>query len=171
METREKMVRSPEKRIGISSKYFNIFLAGSIENGAAEDWRTEFYDKFLSICPIYKGVMFNPRREVWDSTLKRDISEPETYSQITWELDYLKRAELIVMYFSPGTISPITLLELGLYANSGKLIVVCPDGYFRKADVDIVCKENNIPMFPSIDIMIRETVRRYDTFNDALLRA
>ena len=34
--------------------------------------------------------------------------------------------------------APITLLELGLFARSGKLIVCCPDGYWRKGNIEVV---------------------------------
>jgi hypothetical protein len=52
----------------------------------------------------------------------------------------MERADLIALYLSPGTKSPISLLELGLYASSGKLVVCCPEGFWRKGNVDIVCK-------------------------------
>jgi len=36
------------------------------------------------------------------------------------------------------------MLELGLYANSGKMVVCCPDGFWRKWNIDIVCENHNI---------------------------
>jgi hypothetical protein len=55
------------------------------------------------------------------------------------------------MYFHPETKAPISLLELGLHAASGKIIVVCPDGFWRKGNVEIVCTRYNIPMFNSLE--------------------
>jgi hypothetical protein len=49
------------------------------------------------------------------------------------------------MYFVPGTISPISLMELGLFAN--KCVVYCPEGFERKGNVDIVCQRYNIPVY------------------------
>lgn len=46
---------------------------------------------------------------------------------------------VIAMWFAPETKAPITLLELGLFARSGKVIVGCPDGFWRKGNVEIVC--------------------------------
>lgn len=63
---------------------------------------------------------------------------------ITWELDALDLADFIIMYFDPATKSPISLLELGLYSSTGKLVVCCPDGFWRKGNVDIVCKRLGI---------------------------
>ena len=52
------------------------------------------------------------------------------------------------MYFSPGTKSPISLLELGLIVNSDTLVIVyCPDGFWRKGNVDIVCDKYLIPVY------------------------
>ena len=55
------------------------------------------------------------------------------------------------MYFSPKTISPISLLEFGLHARSQKLIVICPDGYSRKGNVYIVCEHYNILQFSTLE--------------------
>lgn len=55
------------------------------------------------------------------------------------------------MYLDPNTKSPISLLELGLHANSKKLWVVCPDGFWRKGNVEVVCSLYDIPLFNSLD--------------------
>ena len=61
---------------------------------------------------------------------------------------------MIIMYFSPETKSPISLLELGLYANSGKILVCCPEGFWRKGNVDIVCEKFSIPNFDNLENLI-----------------
>ena len=35
-------------------------------------------------------------------------------------------------------------MEFGLYAKTGKLLVLCPDGFWRKGNVDIVSEEYNV---------------------------
>jgi hypothetical protein len=119
---------------------YTIFLAGSIEMGKAEDWQMDFSRQFME----YPINILNPRRENWDSTWVQTIENPQFREQVEWELRGLAMADLIVMYLQPNTISPISLLELGLYANSGKLVVCCPDGFFRKGNIDIVCEKNDI---------------------------
>ena len=47
--------------------------------------------------------------------------------------------------------SPITLLELGIHAKSRKLIVYCPEGFWRKGNVDIVCEKYNIKQVDSFE--------------------
>ena len=37
-------------------------------------------------------------------------------------------------------------MELGLCANQDNIIVCCPDGFWRKGNVQIVCTTYNIPL-------------------------
>jgi hypothetical protein len=71
--------------------------------------------------------------------------------QVEWELDALTRADLVLMHFEPATKAPVTLLELGLFASSGKLIVSCPDGYWRKGNVEVVCARFGVLLVDSLD--------------------
>lgn len=130
---------------------FTIFLAGSIEMGAAEDWQSIIPDLFRDREEL---TFFNPRRDDWDSSWEQKESNPEFNKQVNWELDHLDKADIIFMYFSPETKSPISLLELGLYANSGKMIVCCPDGFWRKGNVDIVCSRHGIPVFNTLEAAV-----------------
>lgn len=125
----------------------SVFLGGSIEMGAAIDWQTDMAKFFLE----RDWNVFNPRRPDWDSTWQQDIENPQFYQQVKWELNALRKSDLIIMYLVPGTISPISLMEFGKYSGSGKMWVVCPDGYFRKGNVDIVSEEDNNPVFTSLD--------------------
>jgi hypothetical protein len=129
-----------------------IFLAGSIEMGKAENWQSRvekhFEDAERDI------TLLNPRRLDWDSSWEQSISNARFREQVEWELNALEKADYIFLYLSPGTKSPISLLELGLFAHSGKLIVCCPDGFWRKGNVDIVCKKYNITLYSILDFAI-----------------
>jgi hypothetical protein len=125
-----------------------VFLAGSIEMGAAEDWQTIVTNKMEEFeIPV---TLFNPRRDSWDSSWEQRESNPQFNQQVNWEMDRLNECDFIFMYFSPGTKSPISLLELGLMASSGKLVVVCPDGFWRKGNVEVVCNYYNIPFYNNL---------------------
>lgn len=113
-----------------------VFLAGSIEMGAAEDWQTRLTAKLEA----RDLVVLNPRRDEWDTSWRQSIDEPKFREQVEWELDGLERADVIAMWFAADTRSPITLLELGLFARSGKLIVGCPPGFWRRGNVEVVCQ-------------------------------
>jgi hypothetical protein len=128
-----------------------VFLAGSIEMGKAEDWQSMIPGLFKNRGNL---TFFNPRRDDWDSSWEQKESNPEFNKQVNWELDHLEKADLIFMYFSPETTSPISLLELGLYADSDKIIVCCPDGFYRKGNVDIVCAVYDIPVYNTLDAAI-----------------
>jgi hypothetical protein len=96
-----------------------IFLAGSIEMGLAENWQ----EKTVRELSEFDVVLLNPRRDDWDSSWTQSINNPQFREQVEWELKAMEDATDIIMYFSPGTKSPITLLELGLFTRSGKLLV------------------------------------------------
>lgn len=141
-------IQPPKRRLN----EFRVFLAGSIEMGKASDWQRKILDsEELWGWPI---VALNPRRDDWDSSWEQSITCPEFNAQVTWELDMLDRADLIVLYLEPGTMSPISLLELGLHADSRKLVVCCPEGFWRKGNVDIVCQRHGIKQVETIDEII-----------------
>jgi hypothetical protein len=66
----------------------------------------------------------------------------------------LEAADLIIVHFDPATQSPITMLELGLFAMSGKLVVCCPQGFWRKGNIDIVCEKYGIEQVANIEALI-----------------
>jgi hypothetical protein len=140
-------LKSPNQ---ISPEQFNlnsIFSAGSIENGVVIDWQSELKELLKDT----KGLILNPRRDSWDPTWKQTKDNPEFKEQVLWELEHLQYCDLIVVYIDPNTKSPITLLELGLFASSNKIVVCCPEGFYRKGNVDIVCELHNIPMVDNIN--------------------
>ncbi|MFZ5439767.1 MAG: nucleoside 2-deoxyribosyltransferase domain-containing protein [Myxococcota bacterium] len=131
-----------------------VFLAGSIELGTAEDWQT----RATTVLEDLGVVVLNPRREAWDVSWEQRARFPPFREQVEWELDALGRADLVLMHFEPATKSPVTLLELGLFAASGKLVVSCPDGFWRKGNVEIVCERFHVPLVDSLDAAL-ERVR------------
>lgn len=125
----------------------SVFLAGSIEMGVAEDWQSTIGKWFLSM----GWNVFNPRRTDWDSSWIQSYENPQFNQQVSWELNALDKSDVILMYLDPNTKSPISLLELGLHATSKKLYVVCPDGFWRKGNVEMVCSVHDIPLFNTLE--------------------
>jgi len=128
----------------------SIFLAGSIEMGVAEDWQSKIEEELMD-CNV---TVFNPRRDSWDNSWEQTIHNPEFKEQVEWELDHLDKCDIILMYFDENTKSPISLLELGLYASSGKMIVYCPEGFWRKGNVDIVAGRYDIKQVQSLNELL-----------------
>lgn len=124
-----------------------VFLAGSIEMGAAEDWQMKI-EKFLEKENV---TIYNPRRDDWDSSWTQEESNPQFNYQVNWEISKLIESDVIFMYFSPQTKSPISLLELGMFSREQKMIVCCPDGFWRKGNVEVVCTRFGIPIFNDFD--------------------
>ena len=146
-----EVIKPDQKDKWYSDKSIKIFLAGSIEMGKAEDWQAAIPELFKDRQDL---TFFNPRRDDWDSSWEQKESNPQFNYQVNWELDHLDKADIIFMYFSPETKSPISLLELGLYANLEKMIVCCPDDFYRKGNVDIVCARFNMPVYNTLDAAI-----------------
>jgi len=134
----------------------SVFLAGSIEMGKAELWQDKMINQFSDVENV---VFLNPRRPDWDNSWLCTKDSPPFREQVEWEQDgLLGVADTVFFYFSPGTVSPISLLELGecLLAHvylkvPRKLIVVCPEGYSRKGNVDITTERWNLPVYESLN--------------------
>lgn len=145
-----RVIKAPESWVETPQGNISVFLAGSIDMGKAIDWQSE-----LTNAVEGKDItILNPRRDNWDSSWKQTITNPHFKEQVVWELDALDDADVIVMYFDKDSVSPITLMELGLYAESGRLLVCCPDGYWRKGNVEVVCDRYGIPLMNSLEHLI-----------------
>ncbi len=144
-----KVIKPPQK-LKINGK--SVFLAGSIEMGKAENWQ----EKVERLLKDSNWTALNPRRDDWDSSWKQGIEHKQFREQVEWELLAQEKADVILMYFDITTKSPISLLELGLFASSGKMIVVCPEGFYRKGNVDITCKRYGVKQADTIEEAVKE---------------
>lgn len=134
----------------ITPKDTFVFLAGSIEMGKAIDWQEEIIKEFRNTTVSF----LNPRRTNWDNNWEQSIKDKNFREQVQWELQGLEDSDIIVLFLDPNTKSPISLLELGLFANSDKLIVCCPDGFYRKGNVEVVCDKFKIPLVATFEMLI-----------------
>lgn len=167
-----KIVKPPIRESNLKPPF--IFLAGSIEMGAAEDWQNIISNDLST----FEGTIFNPRRDEWDSSWEQSIKNDKFKEQVTWELDSLDASDIIVFYFAPKTKSPISLLELGKYIDKGKkLFVICPEGFWRKGNIEILCDRYNVKLYLSIDeaiLDIKSSIESYGktyNFTDFLINS
>jgi len=103
-----------------------LFVAGGIKG--CEPWQDRFC-KMFEDTPL---ILLNPRRKsyVWD--------DAERVKQVTWEFEHLRKAAVISFWFSPETLNPITLFELGAWSASKRPIFVgCHPEYKKKDTVEI----------------------------------
>ncbi|WP_029275812.1 nucleoside 2-deoxyribosyltransferase domain-containing protein [Pedobacter borealis] len=128
-----------------------IFLGGSIDMGKSDDWQQSLSKELID----KNVIILNPRRDDWNKDWKPTGTDPNFRKQVEWELNALEASDYIVMYFAPESQSPISLLEFGLYAKSNKLLVVCPDGFWRKGNVDIVSEKYKVETYKTIAEMLK----------------
>lgn len=151
-----RVVKAPGK---LPVHEISIFLAGSIEMGKAVDWQTQVTEGLKDI----DCVILNPRRDDWDSSWEQKIENLQFREQVEWELSALDRADFIVFYFDPKTMSPISLMELGLHAGFHpypRVVVCCPEGFWRKGNVDVVCQRYGLKQVETIEELISTLVKR-----------
>jgi hypothetical protein len=144
----------------------SLFLGGSIEMGAAVDWQAQVAGALDDL----DIVLLNPRRESWDASWPQSADFAPFREQVEWELEAQERADLLVFYFAPGTKSPITLLELGLAARR-RAIVCCPEGFWRKGNVDIVSRRYGMVQVPDLPALVERCRRELATQLDAAARS
>ena len=125
----------------------SIFLAGTIEMGNSVNWQVRAIEALST-----KYDIFNPRRDNWDTSWEQNIDNTEFFGQVSWELENIENADIVLFYFAPGTKSPISLLELGICSQlNKKVLVICPEGFWRKGNVDIVASRYKIESFIELE--------------------
>ena len=142
--TPEEIVNKGANRLNTKS----IFLAGTIDNGYSLNWQDKVICELINLdvsCEV-----FNPRREHWNPNPTKEEME----KQIKWEQEHLDKADIIIMVLLDDSKSPISLLELGLYAKSNKLIVFCTPNFYRWDNVRLTCKKYNIELVQDVNTLI-----------------
>lgn len=162
MATKCQVYYPPKSMLDIQNVHvFNgvtTFLAGSIEQGQAEEWQQWAINGLADL----EISIFNPRRGDYDPTWEQTLQCDQFVKQVNWELDHLNKVSIAAFYFAPGTKSPITLMELGLTVADNRhrgpshchplvdgvepqrIVIYCPKGFWRKGNVDIVAQRANL---------------------------
>lgn len=144
-------LRPPSPPHGIDTYPYTIFLGGSIDMGSAVNWQREAEEWIATNLPHVIAV--NPRRADWDASWEQSLDNIEFAYQVSWEHYGLMNCSVVILNFLPESMSPITLLELGIMATTRprNTIVVCPDGFYRKGNVEFICKLHNVSMVNTIE--------------------
>lgn len=132
---------------------FQVFLSGSV---AGNDWRSALIKRLED----EEIIFLDPRSDDY-SSLKHAADDPKFHAQIEWELNGLERANVIALYFASTSESPISLLEFGLFGQSGRMIVCCMDGYKHKGYVDRICDRYEIEQVQTLDDLAKDILSRY----------
>lgn len=124
-----------------------VFLAGSIDMGAAEDWQAAVAEELQED----DVILLNPRRDDWDASWVQRIDNPPFRQQVEWELDGLARADVIFMFLGAKSKAPISLLELGLHAQAGTIILCCSPQFWRRGNIEVLCHRHDIPLLDRLE--------------------
>lgn len=144
------VVIKPPAPLALAPGRPSVFLAGSIEMDRAAPWQTAVEAALADL----DVTVLNPRREAWDERWRQSIDDLDFRGQVEWELEALERATLIAMHLDPATRAPISLLELGLFARSDRLLVSCPEGFWRRGNVEVTCARYGVPRFEGLDALV-----------------
>jgi len=125
----------------------SVFLGGTIDMGKSLDWQTYF----ISLLDSENSFdVYNPRRGYWDSNWGEGSEELK--EQISWEINQQLNATYRLYYFTSNSVSPISLLELGLFASRGERnIVVCPEGYAKRTNVLFIADMYDMLILDSLE--------------------
>jgi len=139
----------PDKRLEAVGLRPRLFLAGSIEQGKAEDWQALTVKALTN----YTVDIYNPRVAKWDDKLEQTIMCDAFREQVIWEQRYLAKCEYVLFNFIGDTKSPISLLELGQCCNSTgqQVIVVCPPEFWRRGNIELVTTLFKMPLYRTLD--------------------
>jgi len=136
-----------------------LFLAGGITD--CPDWQSEIINDLKHIKDL---TIYNPRRKDFP------IDDPNaSEEQITWEYNHLRDSDIIIYWFSRGSINPIVLYELGKWgtASDKPIFIGIDKDYTRSIDVEIQTKLSN-PNAPIVYSLIELAieVKNYITINE-----
>lgn len=140
-----QVIKAPNRFDHYSRK--KVFLAGSMAMGTAPDWRSEVVEALKD----ENIVILDPWRDDWDSSWEQRAKDDNFREQVEWELDGLEDADVVLVYFAPGTSAPISLFEFGLLAQRGKTVVCSDDGFWRYGNIKVVCDRYGIPLTGNLD--------------------
>lgn len=120
-----------------------VFLAGTIDDGNSVNWQKEVIEALGKSNYVKRDItIYNPRRANW-GPLEQDALE----KQITWELEHQEKCDLNLMVLKADSKSPVSLMELGLFARSGKLVVLCPETFYRFENVRVTCMMYDVDLY------------------------
>ena len=168
-----KYIEAPERKHKVITNH-SIFLAGGITG--CGNWQAQTTDELMSIENL---TILNPRRKNWDMNAGPEVS----VLQIKWEYDFLRKATEVLFWFTPDTLQPIALYELGatLQRNAkvwntkdkviptyGQTIFIgCDPNYQRKFDVQVQAKLIGYPykVYESLESLLACIKDYYDKLN------
>lgn len=119
-----QVVKAPDKDHSVETDIPRLFLAGC----ANTNWRKSFTESLEGM----DVIVYDPKRDNWD-----DMTDKDSFEQIKWEFENLRKSDIIVFWFNKGSVCPITLLEYGMWGLSKgtPIVVYIENGYEKEKDI------------------------------------
>ncbi|CAM1372061.1 nucleoside 2-deoxyribosyltransferase domain-containing protein [Tenacibaculum xiamenense] len=118
-----------------------VFLAGSMCIDKEDDWRKNVIKNFANVFDF-----IDPTNENHNL-----LNDSQMEHHINWELEGLELSDIILMNLLPESKSPISMVELGLYARSNKLIICCPENFYQYRYIKTLAKKYNVALFTELE--------------------
>jgi hypothetical protein len=117
----------------------------------------------------------NPRKGSWDQSITQQAKDEFFKQQVVWELDALEQADVICFFFDTETKSPVSLLELGLWTASDKVVVCCGEAYWKSGNVHLTCDRYGVKcvetfaeLVPEVEKMLKAKGMKLDDNGDLI---
>lgn len=144
--------------MGRESRIF--LLAGASEADGGSRWQ-ETVAAFIS--KVGHIALSTRSRET--PTGMPTFENPHFFQARSWELDALDLAEFVIFHLDSISRSPEGILELGYAAAKfpQKVCVICPEGFWCKGLVDLLCYREDLMKYKSVEEML-------DAINQMMMR-
>ena len=67
---------------------------------------------------------------------------------------------MIAIYLHLGTISPISLIELGLFIKTKKMVICCLDSFYRRGNMQVIYNKYDGKLVATLDKLVKEVKDR-----------
>lgn len=133
----------------------SIFLAGATNVA----WRETFLAGLRGLhstgeTPYPSTTVYDPFQPNWTADWKEDLGDGRFKRQLEWELEKQDNAAIVAVFFDGRSQSPVSLLEFGLCARSGKAVVGCDRGFWKRGNVQAVCQRYGVPMADDLNGLV-----------------
>lgn len=146
-----EVIKAPSPRYG-NSDNVRVFLAGSIDMGAATDWQSKLIAHAGCSFDENDNITFyNPRRTGGFSG-EQTLEDDDFAAQVNWEIDRIDRANIVVFYITAESWAPITLWELGYFLGKQealkdiadcnqrqRIVIGVEQGFWRRGNIEVMC--------------------------------
>ncbi|KAF3767507.1 hypothetical protein M406DRAFT_252710 [Cryphonectria parasitica EP155] len=138
-----------------------IFLAGPTEFPWRQDFLAHLKSRLLDHddLPPDPITIYNPFQEKWDKTWKEDYHHDDRFrAQTDWEMDRIDSSSHVVVFFVAESKAPVSLLELGLCVRSGRAVVGCEGGFWKRGNVQAACQRLDVPLEDTLEGLVGRVV-------------